>query len=66
MLSCKVKEHPQTTASGGFYAKPALKNFVKFTLRKYLVSDKSSVEKMFLMVDRAVKVTYFYIDQHLL
>ena len=30
-----------------------------------VVSDKFSVKKMFLVVDRAVKVTCFYIDRHL-
>ena len=31
-----------------------------------VASDKCSVKKIFLVVDRAVKVTCFYIDQHLL
>ena len=31
-----------------------------------VASDKYSVKKIFLDVDRAVKVTCFYIDQHLL
>ena len=31
-----------------------------------VASNKCSVKKMPLVVDRAVKVTYFYIDQHLL
>ena len=30
-----------------------------------VASDKWSVKKVFLVVDRAVKVTCFYIDQHL-
>ena len=38
-----------------FYKKAVLKNF----------SDMFSVKKIFLVVDRAVKVTCFYIDQHL-
>ena len=29
-------------------------------------SDKYSVKKIFLVVDRAVKVTCFYIDQNLM
>ena len=28
--------------------------------------DKCSVKKIFLVVDRAAKETFFYIDQHLL
>ena len=39
-----------------FYTAAVLKNF----------SDKFSVKKIFLVVDRAVKVICFYIDQHLL
>ena len=31
-----------------------------------VASDKCSVKTMFLVVDRAVKVTCFYIDQRLL
>ena len=31
-----------------------------------VASDKCSVKKVFLVIDRAVKVTCFYIDQHLL
>ena len=34
--------------------------------RKKVASDKCSVKKVFLVVDRAVKVMCFYIDQHLL
>ena len=30
-----------------------------------VASGKCSVKKVFLVVDRAVKVTCFYIDQHL-
>ena len=39
-----------------FYKIAVLKNF----------SDKFSVKNIFLVVDRVVKVTCFYIDQHLL
>ena len=39
-----------------FYKTAVLKNF----------SDKFSVKNIFLVVDRVVKVTCFYIDQHLL
>ena len=31
-----------------------------------VASDKCSVKKVLLVVDRAVKVARFYIDQHLL
>ena len=31
-----------------------------------VASDKCSVKKVFLVVDRAMKVTCFFIDQHLL
>ena len=48
-----------------FYKKAVLKNFAIFIGRKQLVI-KCSVKKVFLVVDRAVKVTCFYIDQHLL
>ena len=47
------------------YKKAVLKNFAIFIRRKQLVI-KCSVKKMFLVVDRAVKVTCFYIEQHLL
>ena len=44
-----------------FYKKAVLKNFAIFTGRKKLV-----ISVLFLVVDGAVKVTCFYIDQHLL
>ena len=44
-----------------FHKKAVLKNFaIK------VASDKCSVKKVFLMVDRAVKVMCFDIDQHVL
>ena len=70
MLSCEVREafksthfeeHLQTTASGGVL----LKSLINIHRTK-VASDKCSVKKVFLVVDGAVKVTCFYIDQHLL
>ena len=74
MLSCEVwetfknnyfEDHLQTTASEVFYEKAVLKNFAIFIGRKQ-VMIKCSVKKVFLVVDRAVKVTCFYIDHDLL
>ena len=45
--------------------KAVLKNFAVFTGGKQLMI-KCSVKKVFQVVDRAVKVTCFYIEQHLL
>ena len=36
------------------------------THRTKVASDMCSVKKVFLVVDRAVKVTHIYIDRHLL
>ena len=47
-----------------FYKIAVLKNFAIFIGRKQL-GITCSVKKVFLVVDRAVKVTCFFIDQHL-
>ena len=47
-----------------FYEKAVLK--ICNIYRTKVASDKCSVKKVFLVVDRAVKVARFYIDQHLL
>ena len=39
---------------------------VSFLKRTKVATDKCAVKYVFLVVDRAVKVTCFYIDQHLL
>ena len=53
-----------------FYEKLFLETFTGQNIhsihRTKVTSDKCSVKKVFLMVDRAVKVTCFYTDQHLL
>ena len=51
-----VKDIRQRLLLEFFYKAAVLKNF----------SNKFSVKNIFLVVDRVVKVTCFYIDQHLL
>ena len=43
-----------------------LKTYICNIHRTKVAGDKCSVKKMFLVVNRTVKVTCFYIDQHLL
>ena len=47
-----------------FYKKYALKNCDVY--RRKVASNKCSVKKVFFEVDRAVKMTCFYIDQYIL
>ena len=70
---------PVNFESAKFLRIPILKNISKRLLleafyqkavlnihRTKKASDKCAVKKVFFVVDRAVKVTCFYIDQHLL
>ena len=49
---------------GVFYEKAILKNCNIHRMK--VASAMCYVKKVFLLIDRAVKVTCFYIDQHLL
>ena len=57
-------KHLQRTASGGVLKICSLK--LCNIHRAKVASDTCSVKKELLMIDRAVKVTCFYIDQRLL
>ena len=48
----------------GRLAPPLLPHFFSTALK--VASNKCSLKKVFLAVDRAVKMTCFYIDHHLL
>ena len=73
MISCEVYETFKNTYFEGhlqrlflevFFKKYALKNCNVY--RRKVVSNKCSVKKVFLEVDRAVKMTCFYIDKYIL
>ena len=63
----KFTKFLRTSANGCFWRGSIKKLFLKtyYIHRTKVVSDKCSANKVFLVVDRVMKVSCFYIDQHL-